>query len=139
MHEDGFHGEDRRESERRDPPPPMHVSVDGISNGARRLLQEAIHEARKTRRWIVSALLGLGVVVFAAGEFRGTVENGLKNRPTEAAVQQLVDERDAAMVDRLHEQQIILEVMGERQRSTIQRLDVTDEEMKRIKERIGVP
>jgi hypothetical protein len=51
----------------------------------------------------------------------------------------MIEKRDAAMVDRLHEQQIILEVMGERQRSTIQRLDVTEDEMKRIKERTGVP
>lgn len=125
---------ERRESERRTTGPAQHVSIDGISNGARRLIQDAIDEARKTRRWIVGALLGVGAFVFAAGEFRGETRAALSNRPTEQAVLEMVQSRDSAMVQAVQGQQNVLEMLIERSESQRRRLDRIEDD-----HRTGVP
>lgn len=144
---------ERREGERRERGPAQHVEIDGISNGARMLIERAIHtgenavdEAKRTRRWVVGALTLIGAFLFAAGEFRGKTNDALQVRPTEMAVRAMFDSsavlreaRDSAVVARLHEQQIILEVMGERQRATIEGLSATQDDVEAIKRRLQMP
>lgn len=135
---------DRRQvGERRGDAPPRHVTVDGLSNGARLLMERAVSagenavdEARRTRRWIVGSLLAVGALLVAAGQFRGEVQSAINNRPTDAAVLEMFVERDSAFINVLHQQQITLEVIAERQKGNTRRLDLTEAEIKRIRERI---
>jgi len=124
------HEERRDGTERRSRPPQTHVTVDGLSNGARSMLQSAIDEAKRTRRWIVTALMMLGATIFAAGQFKQATFDGLEVRPTEPAVRAIVDSvevlreaRDQKIVETLHEQQILLETLVERSESQRRRLD----------------
>lgn len=133
---------ERREvGERRGNAPPRHVTVDGLSNGARMLMERAVaagesavDEARRTRRWIVGSLLAVGALLIAVGEFRGSTNERIAVRPTEAAVLQMFAERDSAWINLWHDQQLTVEVLGERQRAVLRRLDVTDDELERIKD-----
>lgn len=47
---------ERRESERRDPGPPQHVTVDGLSNGARLLVETLVEETREMKRDVTREL-----------------------------------------------------------------------------------
>lgn len=134
---------ERRKEERREVGPPQHVMVDGLSNGARLLMERAImagenavDEAKRTRRWVVSALVAVGGFLIVAGEFRGKVQSAIDIRPTDAAVLQMFTERDSALISVIHEQQITIEVIGERQKANTRRLDLTEAELERIKRRI---
>lgn len=138
---------ERREvGERRGDAPPRHVQIDGLSNGARMLMERAIvagesavQEARKTRWWFVGALTLLGAFLIAVGEFRGETQEKFAARPTDAAVLQMFVERDSALINVIHEQQITLEVIGERQKGNTRRLDLTEAEIERMKQRLEAP
>jgi hypothetical protein len=110
MHEDGFHGEDRRESERRDPPPPMHVSVDQLSNGVLSTVRSA--EAKFDRAVEVGGKLmklGIGLIVsvlggmFALGVWYHEVNTRFEARPTREATRQMIEEIAGEKYDALIE------------------------------------
>lgn len=121
--------------ERRTPPDAMRVNLDQLSNGARTLLESAIDEAKRTRRWIVGSLLVIAAFLVAAGEFRGTTLTALEVRPTDSQVRAIVDSvevlrdmRYKTIIETLNDQQLVLERLAERSRATLERLDQLEDE-----------
>lgn len=95
---------DRRESERRDPGPPQHVTVDGMSNGAattvarvEQKFDQAIAVGGKLLK------LGLGLIgsvllgMFSLGVWYHKVNTRIDARPTMQVTQEMVEDatRDA--------------------------------------------
>jgi hypothetical protein len=122
---DGFPGEDRREGERRDPPPPTHVTIDSFANGGRMLIETLIEETRANQRelqstrssiakWLAGAALTVAVVVGTglwnlSGKI-GSMTTEIDRRPTSGATLRMID---SAAVLRAAKEQATVQILTE--------------------------
>jgi hypothetical protein len=152
------HGQDRRDIGDRRTGEPVHVEVEGLSNGARELVEEMVVEVRSTRdefrdakRLIIKAVVAVVssafVMVFGLGAWYTKVNLDIAARPTHGVTRVMIDSvkadillgiaaqevRTDGVISVLTEHTTVLERLKERSetaREDIERIDRAHELMR---------